>query len=117
MSEKLNEAGDTLKKVQNFDEIISAASGGTIETLYNSFTLPRKKKSKLGYDPLFKLNGSQERSEYKIKNRLPRFLGYSSLKKCFTLPFAMAMVNVEIVKRSNALLGYAKDFSYEEYAI
>jgi len=116
MSEKLNEAGDTLKKVQNFDEVLSAPSGGTIETMFHSFNL-QKKKSKLGYDPLFKLNGSQERSEYKIKNRLPRFLGYSSLKKCFTLPFAMAMVNVEIVKRSNALLGYAKDFSYEEYAI
>lgn len=63
------------------DEMFSVGSGGTYETLFNSFGDVTRYKSPSGFDPLFKKIGSKEKPSKSltkaVKNRLVKFLSYN----------------------------------------
>jgi len=75
------------------------------------------KRSKLGFDPLQKNLGEKTKSEYNLAPRYQNSMGYSRVNKSWTGNFVMARVNSQIVRRSNALLGYSKLLRYEEASV
>jgi len=105
-----------LKRIQFFDEMAGAASGGTLETLFESMAHPESKKTTLGYDPLLKIPGTKDKAAVGLSSKIQGFLGYSSLHKTWVGPWALATGNSLIVKRSNAILNYSgeKNLQYEE---
>jgi len=105
-----------LKKVQFSDEMASAASGGTLETLFESIAHPESKKTTLPFDPLLKLVGTKDKGPVGLKANNQMLLGYSNTHKAWVGPWALATGNSLIVKRSNALLNYSgeKNLVYEE---
>jgi len=107
---------ESLKSIKFFDEMKGAASGGTIETLFESMTHPESKKTELGYDPLLKISGSPDKSKLEFRSKLQQFLGYSNIHKSWIGMWVLATGNSLIVKRSNALLQYSGEdkLSYEE---
>jgi len=116
-ADKLKEKGDTLKKIEIFDEIKGGASGGTIETIFQSLevsALYNARKANCGFDPLLKQHNTREKSESKTKPNLKKFLGYSSVHKSWIGFFVMSVCNSNVVKRSNVLLGYAPKLEYSE---
>lgn len=102
-----------LKKVEFFDYIKGAMSGGTFTTLQYSLANPPP-KSKLGFDPLIKKIGTNDKSENKFRSVIQRFLGYSKINKTFVGMWGLADGNAGIVKRSNALLNYGDKMTYAE---
>lgn len=105
-----------LKRIQFFDEMAGAASGGTLETLFESMAHPESKKNNLGYDPLLKVPGTKDKAAVGLSSKNQSFLGYSSFHKSWVGPWALATGNSLIVKRSNAILNYSgdKNLVYEE---
>ena len=121
LANKLKEGGEDLDRIDFYDDIKSAPSGGTLETALgimfgtdgkgNNF--PNSKA--LGYDALLKLPDSSP-SEFKFK---ARNVGYTvEFPKKRALPyrsfFFMAAVNANTVKRSNAINGYGPAVRYTE---
>jgi len=82
----------------------SAASGGSLETMFESLSHPEPVKSKLDYDALLKIPGSNEKAQGEYLTRIQSFLGYSSLHKSWVGLWALAKGNSLMVMRSNALL-------------
>jgi len=110
---------ETITKVSIYDEIRSAPSGGTIETLFNSLETPHVHKSSLGYDPLLKASdGTTSTAGQGVEGKLHGYLpGYSSEFGRYTGAFVMSAVNVNAIKRSNAVCKYAPStdkFVYQE---
>lgn len=67
-AKKYEKDGEKLESIKFFDEIVSKASGGTLNTYLNSFEHPFP-KSKSG-DPLLKLNGKEEKSNNKLASKI-----------------------------------------------
>jgi len=82
---------DSLVKVEFFDEIRSAPSGGTIETIFESMKEHGGKKAK--YDPLLKLPGRDEKSNARFRSRNVSYLQYSRTQGSWVGLFIMASVN------------------------
>lgn len=59
ISDKLKQKGEKIKKVSFFDEFNGSASGGTLETVFESLNAVQSghKNNTLGFDPILKLNG------------------------------------------------------------
>lgn len=96
-----------LKRVDHYDYIRGGMSGGTFTTLQYSMANPPP-KSKLGFDPLIKKIGENEKSTHKFRSVIQRFLGYNGVIKSFVGMWGLADGNAGIVKRSNALLNYGE---------
>eukprot|EP00697_Spironema_sp_BW2_P009554 gnl/Spiro4/24506_TR12145_c0_g1_i1.p1 gnl/Spiro4/24506_TR12145_c0_g1~~gnl/Spiro4/24506_TR12145_c0_g1_i1.p1 ORF type:complete len:504 (-),score=88.61 gnl/Spiro4/24506_TR12145_c0_g1_i1:118-1629(-) len=103
-----------LASVTMYDEIRASASGGTIETILESLKDRVPYKSKIPFDPMDKMT-SGERSSCKVVNANRKFLGRS--RGFWVGPFLMAAVNVNCVRRSNAMLGYGPQLVYEEAVV
>jgi short subunit dehydrogenase-like uncharacterized protein len=105
LATQLASSDEKLVKVNIYDEINSAPSGGTIETLFNSLETPHQHKSKNKWDPLLNLSdgskGQDTRSQ--LHGLVP---SYSSDMKRWTGNFVMSPVNFGVVKRCNAVLRY-----------
>ncbi|KRX09222.1 hypothetical protein PPERSA_05891 [Pseudocohnilembus persalinus] len=108
-----NKHQDKIKRIEFFDEMQQAFSGGTFATLQTSFLNPAA-KTKTDFDPLLKKIGTSEKSEFGLKTRLQNFIGYNSRVKSFVGMWGLAAGNAGIVRRSNALLGYNSSFTYFE---
>jgi len=119
MSKKLKAGGEELSKIDFYDDINSAPSGGTLETALG-IMFGKESKSKwpatkaLGYDSLLKLpSGGKSDFSLKAKN-----IGYTVELGTRGRPhrsfFFMAGVNANSVKRSNALNGYGPNVKYCE---
>lgn len=109
MSKKLAEHGDELVRVEFFDDINGNISGGTLETMFADEGAQRV----WDFDPLLrKIDGSRSQHEFKPDNvsllRLERLRDFT-----VRTSFFMADINADVVKRSNALLGYG-DVTYSE---
>jgi len=112
MNKFAKEKGYQLKEVQLYEEAGADASwsGGTLATA--SYQMGKDRKSaKTSFDPLFK-TADGSKSEFIAKNSTPKQkknmtkeLGYGTSQ-----PWVMGPVMVNCIKRSNALLSYAKDF-------
>lgn len=125
LSKKLRESNPNaeLKRVEMFDHIKSAPSGGTLETavgiLFGQDAKVKAPEVKaLGYDPLLKLNrDGAGASEFKVSAKNVGFVEGADAKKGHAMVrsnFFMAGVNANTVKRSNALNGYGKSVVYCE---
>mmetsp|Transcript_5113 Transcript_5113/g.10763 ORF Transcript_5113/g.10763 Transcript_5113/m.10763 type:complete len:409 (+) Transcript_5113:36-1262(+) len=113
------DTGEEVAKLDFYDDIKSAPSGGTLETAFGiMFGKENRGKfteqKKLGFDALL-LNASGGKSEYGLKARNVDLLKFSNKK---ALPhrsfFFMAPVNANAVKRSNALNKYGPSIKYVE---
>lgn len=109
LSKKLAEREDELVSVDFFDDINGNISGGTLETMFADEGTQRT----WAFDPLLrKIDGSKSQQKFKPDNvsllRLERWSDFT-----VRTSFFMADINADVVKRSNALLGYG-DLTYSE---
>jgi len=119
LTKKLMEmGGGELKRIDFWDDIQSAPSGGTIETAFELRYGAKPKTPEvvkaLGYDPLLKPAGTASTaSEFGLK---AQNIGTIQLSGSGDprIMFFMAGVNAAVVKRSNALLGYGSKPVYCE---
>mmetsp|Transcript_12119 Transcript_12119/g.21777 ORF Transcript_12119/g.21777 Transcript_12119/m.21777 type:complete len:297 (+) Transcript_12119:330-1220(+) len=105
--------GLELKEVQTYAEYGEGASwsGGTLKTAAYQLGKDRKKMDKTTFDPLYTaMDGSK--SEFTTKNISPKRKEKAADISKSVGPWVMAPVMVNCVKRSNALLGYNKEFQY-----
>lgn len=109
----LREKGDTIKEVRIYDEINSAPSGGTLETVFHTLADRVKYKSLLGFDPLLKtVAGEKSQNKIVVKNQTS--LGYRKEQRRWVGPFVMADVMSNCIRRSNALNNYSSKLVYNE---
>jgi len=120
LAKKLKEDhGTDLARVDFYDDIKSAPSGGTLETAFGIMFGKESKAKKsdaqkaLGYDPLLKLADGGA-SDYSVTVRNVGSLQRSSNQHPHRTLFFMAGVNAYSVKRSNALNKYGKKVTYCE---
>eukprot|EP00965_Chrysotila_dentata_P221344 6192330-Pleurochrysis_carterae.AAC.4 len=116
LTKKLRESNDSLARVDMWDDIKSAPSGGTLETAFGiMFGTEKGQLEKYDYDPLLKTRppavGPSE-NKISVRNVSSFELGKQGMPhRAF---FFMAGVNALAVKRSNALLGYGANVVYSE---
>lgn len=110
------ESGEELTAVNVFDRANSGPSGGTLATVIHSLKDRVRFKPMLGFDPMLKTQ-SGRMSETKTVANNQSFLGYSRHERAWVGPFAMAMVNVTCLKRSNSLKNYGSNVVYHEAAV
>jgi len=123
LAKRLKDQGaGELTRVEFWDDIKSAPSGGTMETALGIMFGADGRKPKaeevraLGFDPLLRLRDGAA-STFKVSSQnvsvferaKPR-AGHSAARSMFV----MAGVNANTVKRSNALIGYGKKVTYRE---
>jgi len=109
-------SGEQLKTIKFFNELNLAPSGGTMATAKHHLAGPLGMKSTLGFDPLIKsIDGSKSDSLTIGKN--PKFLSWSSDYKAWVGPWVMADVNLNCVRRSNAIMGYHPKLEYSEFIV
>jgi len=120
LSNKLQEAGDAIASVDFYDDIQSSPSGGTLETMFGilSGEDAAKEKKKTAFDPLLR-TARGSKSPFALKAANVNALDFAaapapSSEYAARSFFVMAGVNANVVKRSNALLGYAETLTYRE---
>jgi short subunit dehydrogenase-like uncharacterized protein len=95
--------------------IRGGGSGGTIASALNALDEAGKDReiARIMTDP-YSLNPAGERQG--PDGRDQRGVEYNELAERWTAPFIMAVINMRVVRRSNALMDYAygKDFEYNE---
>jgi len=106
--------GEELRSVQLFDEVKVVISGGTTETIFYSTAKPNKKRSPI--DPM-SLTDSGEKSPAKLTSILPFNVQWSPTIKKYTSWFIMSQVNFSAVKRTNSILQYSSNFTYQERVV
>lgn len=113
MNKFAKKQGLELKEVQVYEECGADAtwSGGTLATASYQMAKDRKNMEKTSFDPLL-TTADGSKSEFATKNitrknkiNVTDEIGYGTSQ-----PWVMGPVMVNCVKRSNALMGYSKDF-------
>jgi short subunit dehydrogenase-like uncharacterized protein len=102
--------GESLVDIKCWDEICGSASGGTLETIFESLNNRVKVKTQLAFDPLVKDNqGGKSESKTTVNNQTIMSYRADALKDSgsWVGNFIMAMVMANCVKRSNALNHYS----------
>ncbi len=112
----ISEYGAPCTRINLFVKAIKGGgSGGTIASGLNALDESRKNKdaARVMIDP-YSLNPEGER--HGPDGRDQRGVEYNELIDSWTAPFVMAIINMRIVRRSNALMNYAygKNFEYAE---
>eukprot|EP00934_Nitzschia_sp_Nitz4_P003046 Nitzschia sp. Nitz4//scaffold209_size42451//9844//11318//NITZ4_007355-RA/size42451-processed-gene-0.57-mRNA-1//1//CDS//3329541691//3036//frame0 len=105
--------GCELQKVMTYEAFAEEAafSGGTVTTA--AFQLSKDRaKGKTSFDPLLKATDGSK-SEYNTKNVCPKSaVSVPAMPGRKAGPWIMAPVMTNCVRRSNALIGYAKELQY-----
>jgi len=115
LAEGLAERGDTIARVDFYDEIRSAPSGGTIETAFGILFGGARATKKFAFDPLLRRRGAKAAAKTTARN-----VASVELAPPAAAPFGarslfvMSGVNANAVKRSNALLDYSPALVYSE---
>jgi len=112
----IREYGAPCQRINLFVKAIKGGgSGGTIASGLNALDEARKNKqaARIMVDP-YSLNPQGERQG--PDGRDQQGIEHNDLIDSWTAPFIMAIINMRIVRRSNALMDYpyGKDFSYAE---
>lgn len=113
-----------------FGEMSGGASGGTVASLFNILEEARRDRAvrrvladPYGLDPAPPVPAGGDASpgsQVGVRRHPPSpdrlGLGYDHTLGAFTAPFVMASINTRVVRRTNALTGYAygEDFEYRE---
>lgn len=110
-----HEEGKELEYVDFYDNVKASGSGGTIATIKASvshlISSGTKVDYKCGYPPLYMINdGSKSKCKSKSANRAAP--GYSRGRPVGW--FLMADTNHQVIRRSNALIGYGNKLKYSE---
>eukprot|EP00429_Kryptoperidinium_foliaceum_P005431 CAMPEP_0176014626 /NCGR_PEP_ID=MMETSP0120_2-20121206/6920_1 /TAXON_ID=160619 /ORGANISM="Kryptoperidinium foliaceum, Strain CCMP 1326" /LENGTH=410 /DNA_ID=CAMNT_0017347573 /DNA_START=81 /DNA_END=1313 /DNA_ORIENTATION=- len=111
--------GCELKKVLTYQEFWEdfGPSGGTAATAAFQLSKDRANTEKPAFDPLLTTK-TGEKSEFHTKNACPKSdIDVPALPGRKAGPWIMAPVMMNCVRRSNALLGYSKEFSYGDSAV
>jgi len=112
---KLNENGkEDIKEILCFDELSGNPSGGTINTLLNSYAFKRGRKNRLPFDPFHKIPGTDEQCTNKFYPRNQKYMAYNPKAKSWVGSWELADGNGCIVRRSNAILNYGSKVVYKE---
>lgn len=119
--DKKGSDNDYLVKVDFFDELKGGVSGGTIDTFVSLAVDQSYKEARYDYDPYYK-SVDGKKIIHKTKDTSPA-TPKPSIKGDgkWTIPWLMGMVNMEVVKRSNALLNgpddvpTQKNLQYQEF--
>lgn len=115
-SKELKNKGDTIVKVNMYDELSINASGGTLATLFHSLSKRSHYKSAIGFDPLLKtIKGDKSENKFKVANQ--SYLSYSKEYGAWCGPFVMAAVMANCVRRSNAVSNYSGSIKYSEAVV
>jgi len=105
----------TLQSVMTYAEISETAafSGGTATTAAYQLSKKRTKSTAdAGFDPLL-MTTTGEKSEFITQNICPKSdIAVPALPGRKAAPWIMGPVMMNCVRRSNALLGYSKEFAY-----
>jgi short subunit dehydrogenase-like uncharacterized protein len=116
LAQKLREKGEDLAEIRFYDEVRGSASGGTLATVFNSLSHRAQYKADIGFDPLLRrLDGTKSSTRVVTANQ--GLLAYSREHGAWIGPFVMASVNVNYVRRSNALLDFSPKLVYREAAV
>ena len=112
----MREHGAPCTRINLFVKAIrGGGSGGTIASGLNALDEARKNKeaARIMVEP-YSLNPEGERQG--PDGRDQRGVEFNELIDAWTAPFVMAIINMRVVRRSNALMDYAygKDFQYAE---
>jgi len=112
----VSEFGQSCSRINLFVKgIKGGGSGGTIASGLNALDEARKNKeaARIMVDP-YSLNPEGEREG--PDGRDQKSVEHNDLIDSWTAPFVMAIINMRIVRRSNALMNYVygKDFRYAE---
>ncbi|KAJ9443474.1 hypothetical protein DIPPA_55979 [Diplonema papillatum] len=108
-----SEFGSDLEKVEMYDRIRSAPSGGTLATAFSLVYAESKYEPSVNYNPML-ITHKREKGWATTSFTGLNSVAYSSLEKAWTTMFVMARVNFEVVRRSNALSNYGEKLSYYE---
>lgn len=103
--------GEPCARVKAAFSVRGGFNGGTLASMFN---LLATGQAKLVADP-FLLNPADQRPADATKHADPSGPRYDADFSAWLGPFFMAAINTRVVRRSAALLGYAPDFSYQEY--
>jgi short subunit dehydrogenase-like uncharacterized protein len=112
INQELKKKGESTNKVECYDDIRGAPSGGTLATVASmidgGFRSRWIHKQRLAFNPWLQTSaGSKSLTKTKISN--PFFPIFSHELKKWQAFFVMAEVNGKVAQRSNALLGYNPD--------
>ncbi|KRX00013.1 hypothetical protein PPERSA_05515 [Pseudocohnilembus persalinus] len=114
MAEYFKKNNDQLKHMEIYLENKGGISGGTLATVELFMSNRLVYDQCLKFDPFLKLTGKQEKSQFRFKPLHRLAPSYSKEEKCYLSINPQDVSNIEIVKRSNALLGYNQIISYRE---
>jgi short subunit dehydrogenase-like uncharacterized protein len=103
--------GEPCARVKAAFSVRGGFNGGTLASMFN---LLATGQAKLVADP-FLLNPADQRPADAAEHADPTGPRYDTDFSAWLGPFFMAAINTRVVRRSAALLGYAPDFSYQEY--
>lgn len=123
VAKSLKAKGESLVEIKAWDEIKGSASGGTLETVFESVNNRQKLNTSLKFDPLMKFRAGDGSaavaSDSKTVSNNQSFLGYRKDalqgKGRWTGWFVMSMVMANCIKRSNALNKYSGSGTLKYY--
>ncbi|KAJ9456167.1 putative trans-acting enoyl reductase, partial [Diplonema papillatum] len=108
-----SEFGSDLEKIEMYDRLVSAPSGGTLATVFSLVYAESKYEPSVSYNPMIMTHKHEKGWAHTAFTGL-KSVAYSSVEKAWTTMFVMARANLEVVRRSNALNNYGEKLSYYE---
>jgi len=111
-----SEHGENLSKIEFFNHAKGAFSGGSLATLYEliNFGYYGNKSLPRTEDPWFCVPGKKSGNGFTLKNDNQWIMSYDWRRGVWKGFALMAVVNIEVVERSNCLLGWKDGISYSE---
>ncbi|MCF8210686.1 MAG: saccharopine dehydrogenase NADP-binding domain-containing protein [Rhodoferax sp.] len=103
--------GQTCTRVKAAFSIRGGFNGGTLASMFNMLSSGQAQR----VADLFLLNPAGQRPESGVVHADPVGPRHDPDFAAWLGPFFMGPINTRVVRRSAALLGYAPDFSYQEY--
>jgi short subunit dehydrogenase-like uncharacterized protein len=112
----IKEMGEEPGRVRGLHKAAGGVSGGTIASAMNIFKLPFAELKKMA-NPFQLVDKDVRPKKRDSRDRPSMFIGYDDDAKVRTMPFVMAAVNSQVVRRSASQLGYGDSFGYNEVMV
>ena len=105
------QSGEPCRSVKVAFSLRGGFNGGTLASIFNMLASGQDQ----AMADLFLLNPANTRPANAREHADPRGPRHDADFSAWLGPFLMAPINTRVVRRSAALLGYPKDFAYQEY--
>jgi short subunit dehydrogenase-like uncharacterized protein len=111
--------GERLESIEFFNHGEGGFSGGTIATMFHACEqgVPKGNNIARTDDPFFTVPGQKTGNGFMLQNNNCKIINYDWSRGVWTGFAIMAVVNVEVVEKSNCMLGYKDGLKYSEAAI